>query len=282
MRRPDFIIVGAMKAGTTTLAHYLRQHSQIYIPERELHFFDARGRFSDRWKRGVKWYERQFEDADPSDLCGEKTPTYSYLPSVPKRIHQVAPDVRILWILRNPADRSYSNYWHEVRKGTERLSFEEAVKHEDERIKENIWKGYVRRSQYIEQVDRFLSYFDQDSMHFCLLKKMKESPVSVMEKITNFLGVSNGKIDLQAVEKKKNITVLPRSTAVRCGVHDLEEIMPSIGSMVAKIESRLNRRSQPGYPEMSSAMRERLEHHFAPYNKQLEEKINIDLSTWKG
>ena len=215
MPLPDFIIVGAMKAGTTTLADYLRHHSEIYMPEEELHFFDARGGYTDRWERGVKWYEKQFESADPSDICGEKTPTYSCLPSVPERIYQVVPDVKIIWILRNPVDRSYSNYWHAVRAGAEKLSFEEAVKQEDERIKENIWKGYVRRSHYINQIDRFLEYFDRESMHFCLFANMKNNLVSLINEVTVFLGAGDGGVDPQATEKKENMTVLPYSVFVR-------------------------------------------------------------------
>lgn len=281
MRLPDFIIVGAMKAGTTTLAHYLRQHSEIYIPEEELHFFDARGRFADRWGLGLEWYAKQFEDADPLELCGEKTPTYSYLPSVPKRIHRLVPDVKIIWMLRNPIDRSYSNYWHEVQKGAEKISFEEAVRREDERVRENIWKGYVRRSQYIEQIDRFLNYFDQESMHFCFLKNLKEKPIYSINKITSFLDVSGEKINFRAIEKKKNITVLPYSISIRHHVRNLQKKIPLVGSMISKVERRLNRRSKPGYPEMRSSTRERLKHHFAPYNRRLEEKIGVDLSVWR-
>jgi len=280
MPLPDFIIVGAMKAGTTTLAHYLRHHSKIYMPEGELHFFDAQGGYADRWKRGVKWYKSQFESADPSEICGEKTPTYSYLPSVPERIYQIVPDVKIIWILRNPVDRSYSNYWHAVRGGSEKLSFEEAVKQEDKRVEENIWKGYVRRSYYINQINRLLEYFDRESMHFCLFENLKERPIPLTNEVAAFLGASNGRVDPQAIGKKKNTTVLPYSVSIRRAARKLKKV-PLIGSVIAKVESRLNRRLQPGYPEMSSKLRESLDQHFDPYNRQLEQKVGIDLSVWR-
>jgi hypothetical protein len=142
--RPSFIVVGAAKSGTSSLAHYLMQHPKIYMPDRELHFFDARGGYADRWKYGVEWYENQFASADSHHLCGEKTPTYAYIPSVPKRMNAVVPDIKLIWILRDPVYRAYSNYWHAVCEGVELLDFDEAVRMESERIKNDISKGYVK------------------------------------------------------------------------------------------------------------------------------------------
>jgi len=276
---PHFIIVGAMKSGTSTLAHYLRQHPQIYMPEEEIHFFDARSKYANRWQRGVQWYKNQFDDASRTDLVGEKTPTYSYLPSVPQRMHQVVPDVKLLWILRNPVDRAYSNYWHAVCAGDEWLSFEEAIRREDERVKQDVWKGYVLRSQYIEQIERFLNHFERDAMHFCLLENFKEDPGSVLGEVCTFLGVDGTKIDLQTIDRRKNATVPPHSVIARY-VRGMFDDIPLAGSLIQQLESKFNRRKQPGYPEMSLKVRKRLGRHFTPYNRKLEETVGIDVGIW--
>ena len=92
-RKPDFLIVGAMKSGTSTLAHCLRQHPQICMPEKELHFFDAQGRFEQRWTYGREWYEAQFPLGSPGATYGEKTPTYSYVPGAAGRIYRMYPEL---------------------------------------------------------------------------------------------------------------------------------------------------------------------------------------------
>jgi len=251
------------------------------MPERELHFFDGWGGYADRWKRGIEWYEKQFEDAEPTDLRGEKTPTYSYLPSVPERIHSVMPGVSLLWIFRNPVDRAYSNYWHAVRSGGEWLSFEEAVRRESERVKEDIWKGYVRRSQYVEQVERFLEYFDREAMHFCLLEDLKQDPGSVLNNVCSFLGLDRGQLDLGAHDRRKNVRRAPRSIRARYLRERLKGIL-LLGSLFFRLEHTFNRRSQPGYPQMDSELRARLKRHFEPYNQRLEERVDLDISAWQS
>lgn len=279
--KPDFVIVGAMKAGTSTLAHHLQQHPHIYMPNRELHFFDAKGGYANRWSKGVEWYEKQFEAAAPTDLCGEKTPTYAYLPSVPQRMNEVVPNAKLLWILRNPVDRTYSNYWHSVCAGTEFLSFEQAVRRESERVQEDIWKGYVRRSQYVEQVDRFLEYFDREAMHFCLLEDLKEDAESVLNNVFSFLGVDGEQLELSTHDRRKNVTRAPRSIRARYLRKRLEDI-PLLGSLVFRLEHTFNHRSQPGYPRMDSELRARLKRHFEPYNQRLEERVDLDVSAWQS
>ena len=194
-RSPDFLIVGTMKSGTSTLAFHLRQHEKVYMPEKELHFFDGQGRFGDRWARGQEWYESQFPVDIPQTVVGEKTPTYSYVPGAAERIHSLYPDVRLIWIFRDPVDRAYSNYWHYVcHAGKETRSFREAVSAELRGDEKNIWKQYVRRSQYADQVKRFLQLFDKDDMLFLKFMDLKRDIADVLSQTYRFLGVSETEI----------------------------------------------------------------------------------------
>ena len=268
---PDFLIVGAMKSGTSTLAHYLRLHDQIFIPARELHFFDKEKNYG----RGLQWYKKQFAEVEDEIVVGEKTPTYSYKSGMPKRIYQALPDVRLIWIFREPVSRSYSNYWHAVRAGSELLSFEEAVQHEEERRKRHFWKGYVDRSVYIRQVERFKEYFDLKNMHFILFEEFKRNPARILARTFSFLGVEDlPNIGTQNV--KRNTTHLPRSILAQ---YMAKSIFGN--TCFFRAFKRINRRSSPGYPQMKPEIRRHLKAHFQEPNQRLEELIDKSLSDWK-
>ncbi|RNI13582.1 hypothetical protein EFE41_03125 [Methanohalophilus portucalensis FDF-1] len=162
MNDPDFIICGAQKAGTTSLLRYLRSHPEIFMPNKEVHFFDR------NYLKGLEWYKSQFADNSVSiKVYGEKCPEYMYLENVPERIYQNFPNIKLIFILRNPLERAYSGYWHEVKNGRENLPFEKAIKKEEERLKSEeayckIHCSYIDRGKYIEQLKRFEYYFSKD------------------------------------------------------------------------------------------------------------------------
>src|SRR5947208_14127778 len=104
MRLPDFLIVGAMKAGTTSLAAWLRAHPDVFMPpQKEIHFFDA------QWERGVPWYADQFAGAPEGALVGEATPAYMVTTAFLDRMASVVPNARLLVVLREPVARAWSH-----------------------------------------------------------------------------------------------------------------------------------------------------------------------------
>ncbi|HUE84637.1 MAG TPA: sulfotransferase [Vicinamibacterales bacterium] len=130
MKLPTFLIGGAQKSGTTTLHHYLSAHPDIFIPRRpqELHFFD----FDPNYVRGVHWYASHFTSATPAHRAiGQTSPLYLYAPDAPERIAALLPDVKLIFIRRNPVDRAFSHYWHAIKKGRKTLDFETALAMED-------------------------------------------------------------------------------------------------------------------------------------------------------
>ncbi|WP_263810689.1 sulfotransferase family protein [Salinibacter pepae] len=273
--RPDFIIVGAMKSGTSTLAHYLRQHPEIYMPDDEVHFFYEEGR--GHWQKGVTWYEAQFQEASVKQIVGEKTPTYSYLPAIPKRIHDLLPDIKLIWVFRNPVDRTYSNYWHAVCQGTERSGFAEAVRREDERDK---WKGYVRRSQYSDQVDRYLDYFDRDQMYFSLFEDLKGDPEALLEEVFHFLEVDPKYSQQSNNRVRENVTKIPRFATARYITRSISDEIPLLGALIYYLDQCVNRRGESGYPEMDEGIRDHLRVYFQKYNDKLEDLTGLDTSKW--
>ena len=181
-----------MKSGTSSLADYLAQHKNIHVPEHELHFFNN----NQNYNKGLSWYHDKLTEgiAKEQDLnnliIGEKTPTYSYQANCVDRIKETIPKVKLIWIFRNPVKRSFSNYIHAVRKGVEPLKFTECVKNEELLMQNNMFRGYINRSKYSEQVERFLEKFDLEDMHFLLFEDLIRQPKKELNKIADFLGVS--------------------------------------------------------------------------------------------
>jgi hypothetical protein len=107
---PDFIIVGAQKAGTSSLKANLRQHPEVFVAGKEVHFFDG------KWDKGIDWYQAQFAKGI-GKLCGEKTPRYMTKRLYMERIHQVVPEAKIVVLLREPAARLFSQINHQIQRG---------------------------------------------------------------------------------------------------------------------------------------------------------------------
>jgi hypothetical protein len=179
---PDFLIVGEAKCGTTSLYDDLVKHpSVLEAAVKEVHFFDI------RYDRGLDWYRAQFpfegrlrSRDGRRRQTGEASPYYMYHPHAPARIKQTLPDVKLIVMLRNPIERAYSQYQHEVRQRREPLrTFEEAVAQEPERLRgqvermladqrynsvEHRRRSYVTRGIYVDQLQRLLRVFDRQQV----------------------------------------------------------------------------------------------------------------------
>lgn len=270
MKLPDFLIVGAMKAGTTTLATYLHNLPKIFMPENEVHFFDN----LTLYKQGTGAYSAFFKSANEEQIIGEKTPTYSHDIPSPKRIYETIPKVKIIWIFREPVSRAYSNYWHAVKNGVENLNFKEAWENENERIKNDWFKAYVQRSIYIVQIERYLEFFDISQMHFILQEDLKNNREAVLMNLCGFIGVQYDK-KLSTLNIKSNITRIPKSKLLQFYGRKIFN-----NTKVYSLIWRLNQKKNPGYPPMDSKLNTALKKYFLPYNKALAELINKDLSHW--
>ncbi|RMH77884.1 MAG: sulfotransferase [Cyanobacteria bacterium J007] len=204
---PDFLIIGAQKCGTTSLYHYLVQHPKI-IPARqkEVHFFDL------NFDRGLEWYTAQFfpESYEDGRLTGEASPYYVFHPLVAKRVYNTFPKIKLILLLRNPIDRAWSHYHHEVRWGFESLSFEEAIASEPERLAGEEEKmrddphyysynhqhyTYLARGIYAEQIAEWLQYFDRDRMLILKSEELATHPDEMMAETCAFLGVETIAVD---------------------------------------------------------------------------------------
>jgi len=178
---PTFIVIGAMKAGTTSLYHYLREHPQIFMPKaQELDFFAV----ETTWRRGIDWYAEQFAGAGGDEIArGEASTAYSkypHYPNVPERIARAIPACQLIYVVRNPVDRIVSHYRHRVAVGAERDPLERAVR-------EN--PIYLDYSRYALQIDRYLNVFPQEQLLVVESERLRVDRAATMQRIYGFLGV---------------------------------------------------------------------------------------------
>ena len=204
---PDFLILGAQKAGTTALYEYLRRHPDLTGPSwKEVSFFDR------HWVRGVKWYRGNFPNRARTrgKLVGEASPSYVFHPLGPARVQEVVPDARLVALVRNPVDRALSQYHHEVALGREPLSFEDALDAEDERLRGEVdrmladpgyfsreWWGhtYKARGRYAEQLERWLAVFPAEQLLVVPSDDLSDDSAGTHARVLEFLDARPHRLD---------------------------------------------------------------------------------------
>ncbi len=196
---PDAMIIGAMKAGTSSLHYYLTQHPQVIAPLRkEVHYFDL------NFGRGEAWYRANFGRAGHGGVNIDSSPYYLFHPQVPERAHALVPDARLIVLLRDPVRRAYSHYWHERDKGREPLSFEDAIAAEPDRIgrdHERLASGeigrsaahqhfsYLARGRYAEQLERWLRVYPREQLLVLRFEDLASDPLPVLNRSLAYLGL---------------------------------------------------------------------------------------------
>ena len=277
LRLPDFLIVGAMKSGTTSLGRYLNTHDRLYLPNQECHFFDRQ----ENYAQGLSWYaqrlmwERDGVRLEDAVRLGEKTPTYSFQPNCAARIHDAIPQVGLIWIFREPVARAYSNYLHFRKLGRELLDFRTAVAREQQRMKRNLFHGYIERSKYVVQVERFLEFFPREQMLFLLFEDLLRQPLLELNRVARFLGVAEFD-DQHSLPGNSSRTVMPLSPLSLW----IAQRATGYQSKPYRVIRRLNLlfpRKKPKLPgELAKSLREIL----APYNERLASRTGLDLAAW--
>ncbi|HIE21267.1 MAG TPA: sulfotransferase, partial [Acidimicrobiia bacterium] len=179
---PNFLVIGAMKAGTTSLYEYLRHHPQVFMPEtKELDFFLERS----NWHRGLEWYETQFQAAGGQVAVGEASPNYSKRhddPGVADRIAATLPGTRLIYIVRHPIARMRSMYRQLVADGIEHRPIEEAFASDPD---------YVLTSRYAWQLEPFLELLPRDRILVITTEALRDNRETTVARVFDFLGVDS-------------------------------------------------------------------------------------------
>lgn len=178
---PNLIVIGAPKGGTTSLHHYLGAHPDVFMSRRkELGLFDRAD-----WRNRVGWYERQFPTA--ARVRGESSPAYSMHPTVagvPERIHELLPDVRLIYAVRDPVERLLAHYVEWMSLGLERRTLEQVTSGLDDP-----GNAYVAASRYAAQLDQYRRWFASSQMLVIDQHELRERRAATMARAFDFLGV---------------------------------------------------------------------------------------------
>ena len=194
-RKIDFVIAGTQKGGTSALDSYLRMHPEIGMGERkELHFFDNEKIFS-KPKIDYSQYERLFDFTSKRKIFGEATPIYMYWKPSCKRIWEYNPEIKLIFILRNPIARAFSNWNMQYDRKSETKDFSYCIRNEEQRVKETFSYqhrvfSYIDRGFYSTQIRRFKQYFDEEQLLFIKYEEFNTNQENVLNEVFNFLGVN--------------------------------------------------------------------------------------------
>jgi hypothetical protein len=301
MTMPNFLIIGAAKSGTTALYAYLKQHPEIYMsPVKEPRFFAFEGepqnyngpknegeRFNRETIFDLTTYLSLFENAKDEKAIGEASPAYlSRSEKASKRIRHYIPDVKLIVILRQPAERAYSAFLHTVRQGTEtNLNFETALALENKRIKHN-WESIWHHKSlgfYYRQLAPYYEKFDKQQIKIYLFDDLEKNASALVKDIFTFLEVDNS--FNPDISERINASGIPRSRWVYdfFGPSDnllrdaLKFFVPDKfrKPLVKKIKSENLIR-----PQISKELRWKLTAEYRDDILKLQDLIDRDLSPW--
>ncbi|GGS83134.1 deacetylase sulfotransferase [Planobispora rosea] len=267
---PDFLLIGAKRGGSTSFYYALLEHPRIvplfpaagFLPKanhtKGVHFFDS------HYGRGMRWYRshlpsrysraRASRRAGGPVLTGEGSPYYLHHPLAAERAARHVPDARILLILRDPIERTFSHYRERVRSGAEDLSFEDALAAEKERTageEERLLadpsatsyaheqQSYVAQSEYARCLRRWLEHFPPSQVHVLTSEEFYRDPQRACDEAVAFLG-------------------LP----------------PAVLHSASRVWNPAPR------ADLDEDVRRRLAEHFAPHNADLERLLGRGFPDW--
>jgi hypothetical protein len=274
--KPTFLIIGAQKAGTTTLHADLAAHPDVFTaPVKELNFFVAEMNH----RRGWSWYEGQFETA-PKDAAaiGEASPSYTFYPAfvgVPKRIASTIPEARLIYLVREPFSRIQSSWLHAVVRGVERRAIDEAVINDIR---------YTSATMYGMQVREYLDWFPREQLLLVNSEDLRSRRQETVTEVLRFIGADPDQL-VQPPVGERNVSAdrrVPRPALRRLyasrGWQRLREIAPS--KVVGAASRPLTRALRPTDVEMSAHARRVVADRLAT-DIELLERLTGFAAGWK-
>jgi Sulfotransferase domain len=267
-RLPDLVIIGAPKAGTTSLAHWLSEHPQVAMSStKELEFLD------ENYHRGLEWYRRQLPDVHGDAVVGEATPTYLADHRAPIRAAEALPQTRFVAILREPVARAWSSYWFFRALGVERRSWRRALAAEASgRAHERA--DYMARGRYADQIARWDAAVGRDRLLLLLFDDLRADPVGVFAEICRFAGVRDDVVP--ASTASVNQTPRPRAPMLQWALRATRTSFHEPGRRLWEWNLRSGRR-----PVLDRAEARALQAEFLDDNRRLERRLGRPLpASW--
>ena len=299
MPLPNFLIIGTAKAGTSSLYHYLKQHPQIYMsPVKEPRFFAPElytEHRKDPYRSGAKEhrdtpmsfeeYCQLFEGAVDEVALGEASTEYLYIPKAPERIQQYIPSVKLIAILRDPAERAFSAFCYQLRDGCEKLTFEQALAAEPQRMTEKKWWPgwhYKQSGFYYQQLTRYFEVFDPSQIKVYLHDELSADPMSVVKDIFRFVGVED---DFTPMLTRKNVSVIPQNRFLH-SLMTRDNLLKTVvkpllpDGLRQQVAKNIHQQNTQAKPTLSPELRRTLVEDYRQDILNLQDLLQRDLSKW--
>jgi hypothetical protein len=260
-RQPDFVIVGATKSATTWLQRNLQQHSAVFMPGTETHYF------SWYFERGPAWYGAFFAPAAAHQIVGEKSTSYLDHPEAAQRLREALPEVRLILQLRNPIERVWAHYRTEFRRG-------EVSADVDLHLRAGGADGERLRAGglYFRHVSRFFELFPSEQLCVTLYDDLDREPASVLNRIRAHVGLAG--VAAPAIE--------PIGDAGEAGPAPAGGLIKPVGDGARRRRTGSARARSTRYPELSDAIRNGLRSYYEDDVRALSQLLGRDLSSWLG
>jgi hypothetical protein len=298
MALPNFFIIGAGKSGTTALYRYLRQHPDVYLPDvKEPRFFahdpddqtvyagPNAERLMDSVVKDLPAYESLYEGVTREKAVGDASPAYLSSPVAARAIRERVPDARIVAVLRDPAERAYSQFIDNVRNGwEEERDFERVLALRHRRELERWWRkwDYVGHGFYHRHLTRYFEAFEPQQIRIYLYEDLDRDSRAVLQDLLHFLEVDPS-VGLD-VSARHNVSGVPRNQRLGRLLSDPNPARAALKALLpAGARARLRSRLESGNlhkPAMSAEARAQLAEIYAEDIKRLEALLDRDLSHW--
>ncbi len=294
---PNFLVIGTPKAATTSIYYYLKQHPQIYIPQKEPEFFALEGekleypgpreKFKIRKVTHIKDYESLFDGVTDEIAIGDVSPIYMYYKKAPVKIKFYIPDAKLIAILRDPVERAFSHYVFWASQGFEPdtdFDFNLAVREEAQRINDG-WHPnwhYIQIGFYYEQIKRYLNFFKPYQLKILLYEDLIKDKHKFCQDIFEFLEVDTQFIP--SFTKTHNSTEAPKNRTINCLFNRPNPFKTIFKPLTPKsfrnyINSKVKQKNL-GKPKLSRQFRKELIAVYREDILKVQDLIQRDLSQW--
>lgn len=280
---PHFFLCGAPKAGTTSVYHYLTEHPNVFMSDpKETWFFY--GNSVGSLKKYSKTY---FQEYDGEHAVGEGTPGYMGHSKVPARLARCVPDARLVFLLRNPIERAYSQYWFRLQRGKFRpsTSFSNVIRDRNDNA---LGVGLIELGRYHNHLVRYEQHFDRSQMLILFFRDLCDNPKKLMRDLYSFIGVDP--FVTPSPMDNHNPTQYPKSMPVYRTVNAVweptrkalpEQLIRASQSVRSAGKQLLYQQGTQEKPAMNPEDREYLRALYRGPNARLADWLDRDLSHWQ-
>ena len=282
-KKIQLMIIGAQKAGTTSLKQYLGTH-----PEEETTFFVNDKEYSEQ---GARLIGSQFTNATVNSVLVAKSVGVMYHELALLRVRAHNPSITVVAVLRNPVDRAYSAFWYARRKGWEPLDrFEDALQAPADRFGDD-WISrrncdYLARGEYSRYIADIFKLFPRERVKLFKFEDLRDDPIRICQELWSALGVDETLGILPETSKRHNVSAMPKYQLVASLLKNMS-IPASLAShmptqFMRTIKAKIVKwNEEPFTPQaMSMEARELLREYYKEFNNELESLTGLDVSSW--